>query len=182
VSVARYRLAHGGASAADSEIIQQRLNGFVWMRELYDLFGAYEADRQRYPDLDAFAPRIAEYWRGLPARLPALVAQVDATRPHIVSMTPANGSTDVDPAVTTLTLRFDRPMHEATEPRRDIFAGDSSVRFPELRGDASYDSTRTVLTIPVRLAPGASYAIALGGRGLLARTVIRFHVRPTASR
>jgi hypothetical protein len=187
VSVARYRLDHEGPAAARAQIAEERANSFLWMPELYDLMGTYEANRDRYPTLDAFAPRIAEYWRALPAHLPALMAQYDSDRPHLVSSTPANGATDVDASVTALTLRFDRPMRDAMYVRRDVT--DSSATFPVLRGEATYDSTRTVLTIPVHLEPGTTYALAFGKRGFasaegvtLPRTVLRFYVKPTPSR
>jgi hypothetical protein len=182
VAVARYRLAHEGRAAALEEVADQRANGFVWMPELFDLFGVYEAHRSRYSDLEAFVPRIVAYWRGLPAHLPALIAQYDSARPRLISTSPADGATDVDPSVATITLRFDRPMRPGYSLSR--ITDDSAAKFPDIRGTIGYDSSRTVLTVPVRLEPGQSYALILTGRGFrseegaaLARTVLRFRVR-----
>jgi Domain of unknown function (DUF4932) len=168
-SVARYRLAHEGRAAADAQVAEERAAGFVWMRELYDLLGAYEANRHRYPDLDAFAPQIAAYWSKLPARLPALIAQEDSLLTHVISTT-------VDPALATVTIRFDHPVRDSLNLRADRL--DTTAHFPNLRGASTFDSTHTVLTVPVSLDPGQSYAIALGGRGALPRIVVHFTVKP----
>jgi hypothetical protein len=168
-SVARYRLAHEGPAAANAQVAEERVNGFVWMRELYDLLGVYEANRRRYPDLDAFAPQLAAYWSALPARLPALIVQADSLRTHVVSTT-------VDPTRATVTIRFDHPVSDSLYLRRDRL--DTAAHFPHLQGPGTFDSTRTILTVPVSLDPGQSYAIALGGRGAVSRVVVHFTTSP----
>jgi hypothetical protein len=178
-SVARYRRSHEGPAAGLAEVVDQRANGFIWMGELYDLLGDYENNRTHYPDLESFMPRLAAYWRSLPAHLPTLIAQYDSTRPRVASVNPADGSPDVDPSLATLTIRFDRPMrsHWSLNPVRD----DTLAQYPTIAGKPAYDSSHTVLTVPVRLAPGHSYAIALSGLGFrsadgsaLELTVIHF--------
>jgi hypothetical protein len=184
VTVARYRFAHQGRAAADSQIAEERANGFVWMRELYDLVGDYEADRRRYPDLDAFTPRIADYWKSLPARLPALIAQFDSTRPHLVGTSPTDGATDVDPSLTAITLHFDRPVRDSSNIYRPHEF--STANFPTPTGRLTFDSSRTTLVIPVHLERGHTYALAFGGGagfttmdGVgLERTILHFHVKP----
>ncbi len=152
------------------------------MPDLYELFGAYERDRADYPDLASFVPRIVELWRTLPARLPALVAQFDSLRPRIVGTSPVDGDSAVDPSATTLTIRFDRPMRDtwALNPLRQ----DTTARYPATAGQIAYDAAHTVLTVPIRLAPGQAYAIVLGrafqsqdGGIPLTRTVLRFRTR-----
>ena len=72
-AVARYVLAHQGAEAARAVVAREREEGHVYMHELFELLGEYEANRSRYPTLDAFMPRIAEYFDTLPERLDELV-------------------------------------------------------------------------------------------------------------
>lgn len=182
VAVARYRMSHDGAAGGAAEVAEQRANGFLWMPALYALFGEYERDRARYPDLASFVPRLVEFWRALPPRLPALVAQYDSLRPRILATIPAAGDTAVDPSATMLTIRFDRPMRDQwmVNPLRQ----DSTARYPGTSGQIGFDAGHTVLTIPIRLDRGQSYALVLG-RGFqsqdagvpLARTVIRFRSR-----
>jgi len=78
-SVARYLLAHGGEAAARSEILADTGSSFFWAQELYDLLGEYERQRATYPTLEAFMPRLIEYFQGLGPRLPKLM-KGDAAR------------------------------------------------------------------------------------------------------
>jgi hypothetical protein len=75
VSVARYLLAHVGEAAARREVAEQRARGFYWTDELFDLFDEYERDRARYPTLDSFLPRVAEYFAALVPRLERMIEE-----------------------------------------------------------------------------------------------------------
>lgn len=70
----RYILAHEGAEAAAREVERLKREGHVYMGELFDLLGAYESDRDAYPTLDSFMPRIVEYYESLPARIEELTS------------------------------------------------------------------------------------------------------------
>jgi hypothetical protein len=181
-TVVRYRLAHDGKVAADSEIAAQQARGFVWMPELVGVLGRYESHRAAYPAFDSFMPTIAEYWRRLPERLPGLLAQYNATRPRVVSSTPAAGDSRVDPSQSRITIRFDQPMRDGIMLRP--LETDSAVHYPAVTGPITLDPSRRILTIPVTLDPGTQYALILDaryGRGFvsaagvpLARYVLRF--------
>jgi hypothetical protein len=182
-TVVRYRLSHEGHEAAEGEIDEQKARGFLWIRELSDLLGQYETARRQYPDFEAFLPRMADYFGSLPAHLPALAAQYDSLRPRVVRMSPANGASGVDASLRRIRIWFDRPMADGmmmVNPVQD----DSGVGFPEITGKGTFDEDRTLFTLPVRLEPGRSYALALGAlldhgfrseAGVpLARVVVRF--------
>jgi hypothetical protein len=57
-----------------------RLTGFYWVLPLTDLLGEYETQRGKYPDLDAFMPRIADFFNDyarthpVPGKLDRLLA------------------------------------------------------------------------------------------------------------
>jgi hypothetical protein len=184
-TVVRYQLSHEGREAAEAEIADQKARGFLWIRELSDLLGQYENARGQYPDFEAFLPRVANYLESLPARLHALAAQYDSGRPRIVRMSPANGATGVRASLGHISIWFDQPM--AKEMMVDPLPDDSSASFPEITGKATLDESRTVVTLPVRLAPARSYALVLGaryGRGFrsqagvpLAPVVLRFRTK-----
>ncbi len=181
-TVVRYRLSHEGPEAAATEIADQKARGFLWIRELSDLLGQYETSRGQYPDFEAFLPRVADYCGSLPAHLPALAAQYDSARPRVIRMSPANGGTGIDASMRRISIWFDQPMADGmmVNPVQE----DSGAGFPEITGKAAIDESRTLLTIPVRLEPGRSYALALDarfGQGFrseagvpLARVVVRF--------
>jgi hypothetical protein len=184
-TVVRYRLSHEGREAAESEIADQKARGFLWIRELSDLLGQYEAARGQYHDFEAFLPRVANYLDSLPARLPRLAAQYDSARPRVVRMSPANGATGVRASLSHISIWFNQPMAE--EMMVDSLPEDSGASFPEITGEGTLDETRTVVTLPVRLAPAHSYALVLDARlgsgfrsegGVpLTRVVLRFRTK-----
>ncbi|MHC5110571.1 MAG: DUF4932 domain-containing protein [Planctomycetota bacterium] len=58
----RYMLKTEGEAAAKSEIARHHQRGFSWTGELSALLGEYESDRARYPNFDAFFPRVVEFF------------------------------------------------------------------------------------------------------------------------
>ena len=60
--VVRYLRQYDGRLAADLAIAQQIARGFSWMGELSELLGDYEQHRDHYPDLEAFSPRLIQFF------------------------------------------------------------------------------------------------------------------------
>ena len=180
VSVARYLRAARGDSAARREVAAQRARGFLWTDELFELFGEYEQDRARYPTLDAFLPRVAEYFTALVPRIGGIIEQYDRARPKLASAEPEDHAAGVDPALDRIVFRFDRPMG----PGYNINLGDSGRdHFPEVTR-VQWDDTGTTLTLSVKLKPDWSYELVLGA-GFTSRadgaplraTPVRFRTR-----
>jgi hypothetical protein len=146
--VLRYTRHHDGAMAAWMATQRERANGFAWMGGLSDLLGEYEAHRDEYPTLEAFAPRLVAFFDDY-AKKPA------AKPPKVVSMSPANGATDVDPSLETIRVVFDRPMVNAWS----MCGG--GPHLPEIAGKPSYDAKRTTWTVHVKLKPEWEYHFAL---------------------
>jgi hypothetical protein len=153
---ARYSLAHGGETAARSAIEYERSASFLWTGELFDLLGEYEKDRVKYPTLEAFMPRVAEYFNGLGPRVQGMVDALEAGRPKVVSITPADGTQNVDPTLTEIVIKFDRPMRKTSYQVMQI---DTTV-WPNV-GKVGYDETGTVFTMQVKLEPAHDYAFGL---------------------
>ncbi len=76
--------------------------------------------------------------------------------PKVVSMTPKNGATDVNPEVECITVFFDRPMADGGWA---MVGG--GPNFPELTGRPSYDKTGTIWTVAVKLKPDWDYVFWL---------------------
>ena len=72
--------------------------------------------------------------------------------PHVVSISPANGSANVDTNLTEIRVVFDRPMMNSSW---SLCGG--GPKFPEIAGDLHYDAKRTTWTAPVKLKPGMAY-------------------------
>lgn len=60
--VNRYLQEHGTPLAVAADARENRRRGFHWIRDLTALLGEYEADRTRYPTLEAFAPRLVTFF------------------------------------------------------------------------------------------------------------------------
>jgi hypothetical protein len=180
---ARYSLAHGGEAAARSAIEYERSASFLWTGELFDLLGQYEKDRAKYPTMEAFMPRVVEYFNGLGPRVQGMVDALEAGRPKVVSISPADGAQNVDPALTEIVIKFDRPMRKTSYQVMQI---DTTV-WPNV-GKVGYDETGTVFTMQVKLEPAHDYAFGLnnGSGGSfrsadgapLAGTRVRFRTGP----
>jgi hypothetical protein len=152
----RYVRQCSGPLAAWWAIQQEEKRHFAWMGELAGLLGEYEAERDRYPTLDAFAPRIVAFFNDYAETYAEKQAALEAKRPKVVSMTPANGASEVDPELAAIQVVFDRPMQDGSW---SVVGG--GPHFPEVRGRPSYDSAGTTFTLPVRLKPDWSYEFML---------------------
>jgi hypothetical protein len=150
--VVRYVRATEGEAAAEEEARRQVERKFLWTPQLAALLGEYEANRKRYRTLDAFLPRIAELFDDYAPELAKEMENRAKHEPKVVSMTPVNGSRDVDPKLTKIVVTFDREM----SPGGFAFVG-GGPKFPETTGRASYDRTRRVITLPVKLKPNWTY-------------------------
>jgi hypothetical protein len=147
--VLRYTRHHEGAVAAWMATQRERANGFAWMGGLSDLLGEYETHRDKYPTLESFAPRLMAFFDDY-AKKPV------ANPPKVISMSPANGATDVDPSLETIKVVFDRPMMANSW---SVCGG--GPHFPELVGKPSYNAKRTTWTVHVKLKPEWEYHFAL---------------------
>jgi hypothetical protein len=178
-SVIRCRRATEGEAAARQQEREEVAKHFEWVPELAALFGEFEAERERYPDFAAFLPRIVGFFDAYAATLPS----EEAAAPKLVSIVPANGATDVDPALTQMVITFDRPMQSGSW---SIVGAKEDA--PEVAGALAYDAEGKVLTVPVRLVPGRTYRFGLNSAAFsgfqsadgiaLAPVEVRFTTRP----
>lgn len=151
-AVIRCRAATEGPAAANEQTRKEVAQGFAWVPGLAELYAAYEHDRAKVPTFEAFMPRVVAYLDAHAAKLAAL----EAERPVVVALSPASGATDVDPALTTLSITFDRPMRD-----RSWSIVGSPEDVPKITGKLAYDASRKVLAVPIELEPGRVYRFAL---------------------
>jgi Domain of unknown function (DUF4932)/Bacterial Ig-like domain len=152
-AVIRYLNATRGPEAVQAEESLQRKLSFLWVPKLAELLATYEQDREAYPTLEAFVPKVVEFFETLKSRLP--------DTPQVLTMTPANGATAIDPGVTEIRVTFDRAMNTGGFS----FVGGGPT-FPITTGRPSWDAAGKVITLPVKLEPNHSYEFWLN-RGRL---------------
>jgi len=147
-SVVRCRAATEGVAAGEEQARQELESGFRWVPALARRLGEFEGARERYPSFTDFVPELV---KTLTAEAERLEREV-VSAPKLVSIVPANGALDVDPALTTMTLTFDRAMQDKSWS----IAGNPADQ-PKITGTLAYDAARKVLTVPIQLEPGKSY-------------------------
>ena len=73
--VIRYVRQYDGEEAARRAIQAEKRNGFLWMEEMSDLLGDYEAHRDQYPTLEEFSPRLVAFFAETAKNLPRTQAE-----------------------------------------------------------------------------------------------------------
>ena len=149
VSVIRYLLNHGDTTAATRQVKQDIAQGFPWMSKLSRLLTTYEKQRNAYPTMESFMPRIVEFFNNT-------ADQIDRW-PRFVSIEEfENGDNQVDPDLKTLTIRFDRPMSGGY----GFGYGPLGQEHFPLKKVNGYPNDRTI-TIDTALKPNFEYQINL---------------------
>lgn len=145
----QYVLDHDGGDAAQRLVAEDNSRSFYWIGDLADLLAVYKKQRQQYPTLESFMPRVVAFFNGVAPRMSELAKRYEQSRPKLISISVTNGGTDVNPALTQVTAKFSRAMSTA-DPSRD----------PRFR-TMPFDDSRTVLMIPVGLEADHDYELWL---------------------
>lgn len=148
----RYIFDHAGPEAARRAQESEWANSFLWIGELCDLLATYEKNREAYPTLESFMPKVVRFFNDEAPRIGELQRMYEESRPKVVSMSIANHSQDVDPGVTEIVIRFNRSVRQVGDPQK--------ARDPRF-GPIRFDKTGTVLSIPVTLEPDRQYRLPL---------------------
>jgi hypothetical protein len=80
---------------------------------------------------------------------------VDTVAPTVISTTPPNGSRDVSPDITEISVTFSEAMMDKSWS----WAYEQQDKFPQITGDPGYDASFTINTLPVELEPNKEYEI-----------------------
>jgi Domain of unknown function (DUF4932) len=155
-STVRYLRQYEGEEAARRAIQSEKRKGFLWMQEMSDLLGEYEAHRDQYRTLEDFSPRLIAFFAESAKNFPKAQTELAGKRPKVVSMIPTNGAQDVDPGLTAIQVVFDRPMADKSW---SLVGG--GPHCPKTGKDAHYDAQRKIWTAPVDLKPDWSYEFML---------------------
>lgn len=85
----------------------------------------------------------------------ALCSASDTRAPIVIETSPSNGSRDVDPSLSEITVTFDEPMKDGNWS----WAYSDKHKFPDMTGQPYYRPGHTINVLPVKLKPNTSYEI-----------------------
>lgn len=155
----RYFANRGEIEMAREQLRSDMKQGFLWTGDLFDLLVVYESQRNVYPVLDDFVPKIAECL--------SAVADSGYYQPTVVSIREFdNGDQQVGPDLKTITVRFDRPL-DGKGYRIDC--GPLGPQHYPLNEFGGYSTDNTSVTIRVELKPDFVYEMLLSGWGFVSR-------------
>lgn len=75
--------------------------------------------------------------------------------PKVVATNPKNGSTEVDPSLSRITITFNKAMLDKSWS----WSYEDKDSFPQTTGEPSYAENGTICVLPVKLKPGKRYVI-----------------------
>lgn len=157
--VVRYMRKYAGEEAAKKEVKRNIDRKFACVGYLSDLLGEYESQRDQYPTIEAFSPRLVSFFVEYADKFAKEQQALDAGRPKIISLVPANGDHNVDPDLKAIQVVFDRPMKDKCW---SLVGG--GPHFPEFPGKCAYDSICTTWTCPIKLKPDWDYKFRLNAQ------------------
>jgi len=161
-SVIRYLQTHyADSTVAIKELQVQRAVGFIWIKQLVDLLGEYEANRKTYPTLESFMPRIADFYADLAAHINIVLSDYSSKQPHVTSLDPAiNGDTTVHSDLKQIKVIFDKPL--SGKGLSINYGKLGQDHFPGLKLLGYTDNNKAIL-LQVDLKPGTDYDFVLTG-------------------
>lgn len=123
----------------------------------HDLYGK---DREKYPTLESFMPEIVKLQNEIvTGDYIAELEKAEQNRPKIVSTVPTNGSKNVDPSITEISVTFDRPMQGGM-----AWCTDDRTSYPKCSKEElpQWSEDRKTCTMShVQLEPGKTYHVWL---------------------
>lgn len=163
VCVIRYMKDNYGNEKANREAAHDVERGFLWVDDLAKFLYQYESNRDKYPTFDQFVPRIADnLYTHVEVVRNQISQEPDDNKekwekskmegPKIVKIFPENGAKNVDPEIKEIRLTFNRKMGKGMSVMKVFFEN-----YPEITGNAGFDDSGTVFTIPVKLKSDWNY-------------------------
>ncbi len=159
-SVIKYMKDHNYADAAIQRETQNQIDrGFFWIKELVGELDKYSSQRDIYPNLESYVPKLAvEYKRYLSIGL-----EIETRRPKVSSISEfSNGDKNVSPTVKTITINFDKPL--SGKAYSIVYGQSGPEAFPKIL-KIEYTPGNMSVVMGVELLPKKAYQFVLTGRG-----------------
>jgi hypothetical protein len=146
---------------ADREVKSQQASGFIWMPQLVALLKTYQEQRNTYPTLGSFMPRMVDFYQQVILNIDQYEDDYLAHCAKVVSVKPFNnGAVNVNPATSTILFNFDKPLDGIR-----YFVGPGKLgieHYPKVLRFTFSNDNRTLI-MQVELQPNTEYQIGFTG-------------------
>jgi hypothetical protein len=159
-SVIEYLRSHDSTGGqAKAQTMEELGNNFLWIKQEVALLDRYQNSRQTYPTLESFIPQIAVFYDSVATNIDSIKEDYKHRCPHVTSIVQfKNNATDVDPALTKITVNFDKPL--SGKGYSIGYGKKGKETYPELKVKG-YSADKTAVTITVALQPGKEYQFTM---------------------
>ncbi|MGB3465999.1 MAG: DUF4932 domain-containing protein, partial [Cyclobacteriaceae bacterium] len=164
-AVIRYLLEHESDFEIANQLRMSRVNGgFIWLDQLVAIFGAYENNREAYPNFSSLLTTLLEgYFSDLSKRIDFEVQKFEKIAPIVVSIFPLTDTTvSINPNTTHLKITFDKILDDKL--KFSVRAGSLGKDHNPVTKVLGLSENGTVLTLEVELKPNRDYEFMLPGR------------------
>lgn len=121
---------------------EQLNRGFIWIDDLVNELENYDSQRNKYPNLESYIPRLAVSYRSYADNIHEYLAESKQAKPRFVSIKEfENGNEQVDPGLKHISLNFDKPFTGSNFIRPGV----NSHAFPKFTGMDFSDDRKTVI-------------------------------------
>ena len=169
----RYLIKNSTPEAAKRNYQYNMERGFIWMDDFVKIFDEYENNRNLYPGLDEFFPQIVKFFNDYSGKIKDKIDQIARDKegqlklmhekgPKIVSIIPANSSSDVDPKNEFIIITFDREMNT-----KGMAVIRGTKHFPQIVSTPKYEEGNKIFKIKVKLEPDTEYEMWLNKDNML---------------
>lgn len=161
-SVIKYMKDHNFKKEEIDEEIQDQLNnGFFWINELENELEKYSKQRDKYPTLESYIPKIILAYQDYANNILEYEKINDKDRPNIVSINEfKNFNQNVNSKINVITINFDKPL------KGEGYSIDYGIKgktfFPKF-GKIKYSDDRKSVIMEVKLIKNKEYQFIVTG-------------------
>lgn len=160
-AVIKYMKDHKFTEQEIQDEINKQLNrGFLWIEELEAELENYDRQRNIYPTLESYFPKIVKAYETYAENRNSYLVKFDEKRPKITSIKEfTNGAENIDASLTQVTINFDRPL---LGKGHSINYGDSEETFPDIK-EVNYSADKKSIILDWKLESNKVYNFVLSG-------------------
>lgn len=158
-----YLKEHGETDTYDWETGWLRESGFIWIERSIAFMDYFYENRDKYPSVDDFMPRLVEFMRYTADNFDVVKKEFDDRHPYVVDSFPIAGST-VSTDTDTIAIRFSEPMNTNGHGLEGVDEEGMANLYPLLLRETAHwkDEYTFVFTIDkTRLEKGRKYGIII---------------------